>query len=241
MLVSTCRKQSSAYREQLRIQTTIQAGAPRQYVIVDKTFRADESIPEVGITDAVVKLWRAASRDTVVLDTCTLKGGYGSAVQLYATPPGCQILPESTYHIRVAWRDSCEGRNFLGELTTAVPGAFSITEPTPGETLLLGPFLDIAWHRSRGVNCYVHSFHYVHGDTVKEYSSWWTRDTFQQFNSPSWLSTPAGAHFVLLVSAHQQDYGGNDDSIGADVRATYDAQTVDSVKFFVRERPGSSP
>ena len=65
LLALSCEKDTSTYQERMIVYTTLDPRLAHQTVIVDRSYRVDESAPEsVGVSGAIVKLWQAGSQDT---------------------------------------------------------------------------------------------------------------------------------------------------------------------------------
>ena len=57
-----CNPNPSNYREQMIVYTVLDPGLAHQVVVVDRTYRVDESAPDsIGVSGAIVKLWREGS------------------------------------------------------------------------------------------------------------------------------------------------------------------------------------
>jgi hypothetical protein len=234
LMALACDKDTSTYQERMIVYTTLDPRLSHQTVVVDRSYRVDESAPEsVGVSGAIVKLWQEGSQDTALLADREHQGFYRDTL----TPPfvhGC-----STYRIAVQWQD------FTGEDSVTIPDTFHITRPLPGETLSAMSLPVFTWTPSPSAASYLV---YITPLNPRR------RPPFQQggpaFSRPVRTSVESldvrslaqtlfdttGVYRlrVYALDAHLGRAEGSDlDTLGLNVLGNCGAQTADSLRFVI--------
>lgn len=220
-----------AYHEKLFVYAVLQPGQDRQYVVLDRTFNIQDSITSPGIGGAEVKIWREDALDTLELEPCLVQTANWGWCPAYETPVGYDILPESSYHVQVAWRDSAEGNDFRGELRTTVPGPFRITYPVEGETLHRRSEWYLTWQRSAGASGYCPVLFAPDGTAAANPMTDTAYCCQTPIEHPGWYSLKVYGWNEGMCRMGGLAYP-RIDTIGEDVIASYGAQIADSVHFF---------
>jgi hypothetical protein len=235
LLALSCEKDTSTYQERMIVYTTLDPRLAHQTVIVDRSYRVDESAPEsVGVSGAIVKLWQAGSQDTARLEDLERRGFYRDTL----TPPvihGC-----SMYRVAVQWQD------FTGEDSVTVPDTFHITRPLPGETLDTTSLPTFTWTLSQSAASYVVYITALNprrrppfqgGGPVSRpirtaVNSLDVRSLVQTFFDTSGVYRLR----VYALDAHldQAQTGSDLDSIGLNALGNCGAQASDSLRFVLR-------
>jgi len=224
LLFVGCNSNPDNYREQMIVYTTLNPGLAHQVVVVDRTYRVDEPAPEsIGVSGAVVRLWREGSADTVAFPESTRVGFYRDTL----TYP-C-VLPCSTYRLDVNWQ------GFHGTTTITAPDTFRFISPHAGETLSASNAPALVWRRS----LYSAQYRIRLSGPPRRDSSFdlpiVTQDTFL-LPYPGLFDTAGafGLH-IYALDRHLYSYeaGASMDTIGENVLADIGAQTVDSIRVLV--------
>ncbi len=224
LLFVGCNSNPDNYREQMIVYTILDPGLAHQVVVVDRTYRVDEPAPDsIGVSGAIVKLWRAGSADTVAFPESTRVGFYRDTLSNRC------VLPCSTYQLDVTWQ------GFHGSTTVTVPDTFRFVSPHAGDTLSAANPPVFVWRTS------LHSAQYrlrLSGSSRRDSSfnlPLLTQDTFL-LPFPGVFDTAGsfGLHIYALDShLYGYEIGASMDTIGEDVLADVGAQTVDSIRVLV--------
>jgi hypothetical protein len=237
LLALSCEKDTSTYQERMIVYTTLDPRLAHQSVIVDRSYRVDESAPEsVGVPGAVVKLWQEGSTDTARLNDTERQGFYQDTL----TAPfifGC-----STYRLAVQWQ------GFFGQDSVTVPDTFHITRPLPGDTLDTTSLPTFAWTPSK---CAVSYLVYITALNPRQRSP--RRPGGPVFRRPIQTAADSldirslaqsifdttGVYRlrVYALDSHldqAQTQGSDLDSIGLNALGNCGAQASDSIRFVLR-------
>jgi len=235
LLTAACEKDTSTYQERMIFYTALDPSLAHQTVIVDRSYRVDESAPEsAGVAGASVRLWRQGADDTLYLDDRDRQGFYQDTLAAFAVQGNC------TYCVSVQWQD------YAGKDSVTVPDTFRVTRPAASETLSLSNLPAFTWTASAGAAAYVVYMSALNprrsgppgrpGESGRQFARP-IRTSAESLDLRSQAQTifdTTGIYRlrVYAVDSHLgQGDGGDLDTIGSDVLASCGALTADSLRF----------
>jgi hypothetical protein len=230
LLVLSCRgiDQESPYEEKLVVYSILNPAFPKQFVIVDKTYKVNEEIPETtGLSGCELKVWEHGCADTVYFQEIA-----GKPVTYVDTESSPWVKPGALYHIAAAYEDKTLATH------CTVPDTFSILALDNGDTVSLPCDHPLVWTESKGAAIYI-IWPFFCGDSSEILAPLATIDTTVPLFSYEKSFFGTEGWYVIKVFANDTNrcnYGrgglGLIDSMDTGF-GLFGAQTFDTVRIYI--------
>lgn len=220
----------SHYKEKLVVYSLLNPALPKQFVIVDKTYRLNEEIPETtGLSGCGVKIWKEGNLDTVYFQE--IAGHPGFYIDTQISP---WVEPLSTYNIEVTREEHTLRAH------TTVPDTFSILYFSDSDTVNISDNPPLIWSKSEASAIYT-VWPFFCGDTTLLLAPLATMDTIISLFSYEETFFDSVGWYIIKVFANDTNryewgkrHPGVEDTLDTGY-GLFGSQTLDTVKLYIKK------